>query len=213
MPNPLLIDSLLLGVQHSFEPDHVAAVSVLASERNKTKMKARRFVWRSSQWAVGHSFTLILFSAVALLLKSTLPFNIAMYADFAVGPIMIILGISAIRRNYKVVKQQVDAIINHKPITRSFWIGMLHGLVGTGGACAMALTLAAENAYIAIWIIVLQSLGIIAAMTTYSCLIAFSITKVTQRSQYFLKTINLLVGICSIGIGCLCIYKALNQFN
>lgn len=213
MANPLLLDSLLLGVQHSFEPDHVAAVSVLASERNKTKMKAYKFIWRSSQWALGHSFTLILFSAFALLLKSTLPFNIAAYADFAVGPIMVILGISAIKRNYKIVKLQVDAIVHRKPITRSFWIGMLHGLVGTGGACAMALTLAAKNAYVAIWIIVLQSLGIIMAMTTYSCLIAFSITKVTIRSNSFLKVINLAVGIFSIVIGCICIYKAITEFN
>jgi nickel/cobalt exporter len=35
MINFLLIDSLLLGVQHSFEPDHMAAVSVLATDKNQ----------------------------------------------------------------------------------------------------------------------------------------------------------------------------------
>ena len=33
MLSPLFLDSLLLGLQHSFEPDHMAAVSVLATEQ------------------------------------------------------------------------------------------------------------------------------------------------------------------------------------
>jgi high-affinity nickel permease len=60
MINYLLIDSLLLGVQHSFEPDHMAAVSVLASEQNKSTLQRWKLIWRSSHWALGHSLSLIL---------------------------------------------------------------------------------------------------------------------------------------------------------
>ena len=44
MINYLLIDSLLLGVQHSFEPDHMAAVSVLASEERKTSVQRWKLI-------------------------------------------------------------------------------------------------------------------------------------------------------------------------
>lgn len=56
MITPILIQSFVLGMQHSFEPDHVAAVSVLTSEK-KNKTKLHNVIWKSSQWALGHSIT------------------------------------------------------------------------------------------------------------------------------------------------------------
>ena len=225
---PLLLDSLLLGVQHSFEPDHMAAVSVLASEKNKYNRGFGRLVWRSSQWALGHSATLIIFSAFALLLKSAVPFSLSEWAEIAVGPIMIWLGWSAIHRNHRLKQLMRDhkkfeehehltnALHLHgkqgeeiamNPLSRSFWVGMLHGLAGTGGACAIALTLAAKDISTAVWIIVLQSAGITLAMTTYSCVLAFSVSRFIERNQLAFKIINAVVGLFSIGIGLLWIYK------
>ena len=236
---PLLVDSLLLGAQHSFEPDHMAAVSVLASEKNRYKTGMNRLIWRSSHWALGHSVTLILFSGVALLLKTALPFNISGWAEIAVGPIMVWLGVSAIRRNHRLKKMMAEhkkfeehehlpaslaggmsplhlhgrrgeeIVLN--PLSRSFWVGMLHGLAGTGGACAIALTLAAKDATTAIWIIVLQSAGIIITMTTYSCVLAFSVSRLIERHQLIFKVMNAVVGLFSIAVGILWIYHAIRE--
>ncbi|MBC9908981.1 hypothetical protein [Chitinophaga varians] len=230
---PLLFDSLLLGVQHSFEPDHMAAVSVLASEKSRHKSGMARLIWRSSQWALGHSFTLIIFSALALLLKTALPYNISAWAEIAVGPLMVWLGVDAIRRNHrlKALMAEHKKIEEHEhlsnalhlhgkqgeeiamnPLSRSFWVGMLHGLAGTGGACAIALALAAKDNLTAVWIIVLQSLGIILAMTTYSCVLAFSVSRFIERNQVAFKVINALVGMVSIGVGLLWMYNAVQDF-
>lgn len=201
MVNPLLLDSLLLGIQHSFEPDHMAAVSVLASEKNRSyRQQLGHVIWRSSHWALGHSFTLILFACFILLLKSALSLNIAEQVEFAVGPLMIWLGIVAIRRNFT---KSHDHTHTSQPATlsRSFWVGMIHGLAGTGGACTVALTLAARDTQTAVGIIVVQSLGIIIAMTIYGCFLAFSLTKVVAKWQATLRIINYLVGAFSISIG------------
>jgi cytochrome c biogenesis protein CcdA len=210
MFNPLFINAVLLGVQHSFEPDHVAAVSVLATEKNKNQTHLWRLIWRSSHWALGHSFTLIVFAILILLLKATIPLDIAGYVELCIGPIMIGLGISAIRRNRKqVVFPAEHTHFGEQPIlSRSFWVGMVHGLAGTGGACALALTLAARDAYTAVWIIVLQSLGIIIAMTAYGCLFAFSVTKFAGKRQPSLKGINYVVGTFSILIGLYCLLES-----
>lgn len=202
MINPLLLDSLLLGVQHSFEPDHMAAVSVLASEKDKSNRASHiaRVIWRSSHWALGHSFTLVLFACLILLLKSSLSLNIAAQVELAVGPLMIWLGVIAIRRNFKLAKLHSHAI-QSTTLSRSFWVGMVHGLAGTGGACTIALTLAARDASTAVWIIVLQSLGIIVAMTIYGCLLAFSLNKVVVKWQSALRAINYVVGAFSMAIG------------
>lgn len=226
----LFTDSLLLGIQHSFEPDHMAAVSVLASEKSNNKIKLGKLIWRSSQWALGHSVSLILFSFFALLLKSTLPLDISSYAEIAVGPVMIWLGISAIKRNHKLKKMMAEhkVITTHEhinnalhihgkqgeeiamnPLSRSFWVGILHGLAGTGGLCAMALILASKNTSTALGIIILQSAGIILAMTAYSCVLAFSVSRFIERNQITFKSINAIVGLFSIGIGCVWIYNAI----
>ncbi len=228
----LFTDSILLGVQHSFEPDHMAAVSVLASEKVNNRIKMSKLIWRSSQWALGHSVSLVLFSFLALIVKSTLPFNISGYAELAVGPVMIWLGISAIRRNHQLKKMMAahktfaahehinNALHIHgkqgqeiamNPLSRSFWVGMLHGLAGTGGACAVALILASKNTSTAVGIIVLQSVGIILAMTTYSCVLAFSVSRFIERNQIAFKSLNAIVGIFSIAVGCVWIYNGITN--
>ena len=201
--NPLLIDSFVLGIQHSFEPDHLAAVSVLASEKRR-RYHLWRVIWRSSHWALGHSFALILFACLIILLKSALSLNIAEWVELAVGPLMIWLGVVAIRRNSpKRSFAARPAVYSAHPtaLSRSFWVGMVHGLAGTGGACTVALTLAARDAPTAIWIIILQSGGIILAMTLYGCLLAFSVDRVHNQWRAALRIINYAVGIFSIGIG------------
>ena len=210
MINPLLLDSLLLGIQHSFEPDHMAAVSVLASDQKQSQSSQLRLViWRSSHWALGHSLTLILFACFILLLKSALSLNIAEQVELAVGPLMIWLGVVAIRRNF--VKAHPHSPTSQPTtLSRSFWVGMVHGLAGTGGACTVALTLAARDAQTAVGIIVLQSLGIIMAMTVYGCLLAFSLPKVMDRWQATTRVMNYLVGAFSIGIG---FYTIIENFS
>lgn len=215
---PLFVDSFLLGIQHSFEPDHVAAVSVLATEDNK-KHRLRKLMWRSSQWALGHSLTLVLFGIFILVLKSALSAHIAGYVEVLIGPIMIWLGVTAILRNFP--KQRPVNIPAHthshvpegNMLSRSFWIGMIHGLAGTGGACTLAFTLAARDAYTAVGILMLQSVGIIVAMTGYSCLFALSVSRFSGKWKPSVKGINYVVGAFSILIGVYCLYESFKELT
>ena len=202
MLNPLLFDSLLLGIHHSFEPDHMAAVSVLATEQKQGAGRLWRIIWRSSHWALGHSFTLIIFACLILLLKSSLSLQVATQVELCIGPLMIWLGLLAIRRNFqKRFPAPSSAAAPRGALSRSFWVGMVHGLAGTGGACTIALTLAARDARTAVWIIVLQSAGILVSMTTYGYLFAVSATRFSSRWQPALKWLNYVVGLLSIAIG------------
>jgi nickel/cobalt exporter len=207
MINYLLVDSLLLGVQHSFEPDHMAAVSVLATDENQKTRDRLKLLWRSSHWALGHSFTLVLFACLVLLLKSSISLDISEKVELVIGPLMIWLGLVALRRNFQkntVVRQPTT----EQKFSRSFWVGMVHGLAGTGGACAVALTLAARDAYTAVWIIILQSLGIIFSMSAYGYFFAFSIHRFAAKRDFVLKIINYIVGTFSIVIGLITLYGA-----
>ncbi len=219
MPSPLLLDSLLLGLQHSFEPDHVAAVSVLATEKNRGQHQIWRLLWRSSQWALGHSLTLVSFGVLVLILKSTLSLHVAGYVEFLIGPVMIWLGISAYQRNFRLARMQKTGATptphshshSHSILSRSFWIGMIHGLAGTGAACTIALTLAAKDAYTAVAILVIQSVAIIGAITTYGYLFAISAGRFASKWQPSVKVINYIVGTFSIIVGIIVLIESIKS--
>lgn len=226
---------LIAGILHSFEPDHISAVSVLAADNAIQKKKVTlKTVFTASQWAFGHSVTLLLFGGIALLFRSVLLSfieNISYFAEIMVGPIMIWLGLVAIKRNHKLKALMTDhkKIEEHEhdpgnlihlhgksgeeiamnPINRSFWIGMLHGLAGTGGALTSALILSASTISEAIWILVIESVGVIVAMAVYSYVLIFTMSRFIERNIAIFKWLNAIIGIISILIGVLWLYKTL----
>ncbi|PWJ55028.1 hypothetical protein CLV98_11547 [Dyadobacter jejuensis] len=205
MINVLLLDSLLLGIQHSFEPDHMAAVSVLASDKDRRPTERWKLIWRASHWALGHSASLIIFAVLVLLLKSTLSLEISEKVELLVGPLMIWLGIMAIRRNFQ---HPSTHFVGSRKMSKSFWVGMIHGLAGTGGACAVALTLAASDATTALWIIIIQSLGIIVSMSAYGYFFTSSLQRFASKKVTIIRMINYLVGAFSILIGIITLLQA-----
>lgn len=226
----------MAGILHSFEPDHVTAVSVLATENAINKKKVSfKTVFKASQWAFGHSVTLLLFGGVALLFKSmaTLFVNdISFYAELAVGPIMIWLGIVAIKRNHAInemvkTHKKIEAHehdlsnpihlhgkqgeeIAMNPMNKSFWIGMLHGLAGTGGALTSALVLSSSSTGEAILILVVESLGIIIAMAAYSYVLIYVMSRFLERNLSIFKWMNGIAGAASMLIGIIWTYNSVS---
>lgn len=230
-----LIRPLMAGILHSFEPDHVTAISVLATENAINKKKVSFLsVFKASQWAFGHSVTLLLFGGVALFFKSMASLvvnNISFYAEIAVGPIMIWLGIVAIKRNHAInemVKEhkKIEAHehelsnpihlhgtkgeeIAVNPMNKSFWIGMLHGLAGTGGALTSALVLSSDTIMDALIILAVESLGIIIAMGVYSYVLIYVMSRFLERNLSIFKWMNGIAGTASILIGFIWIYNTI----
>ncbi|MEX6625807.1 hypothetical protein [Tenacibaculum salmonis] len=231
-----LVRPLMAGILHSFEPDHVTAVSVLATENAINKQKVSfKTVFKASQWAFGHSVTLLLFGGFALLFKSMATLfihDISFYAEFAVGPIMIWLGIVAIKRNHQIN----EMVKNHKkieahehdlsnpihlhgtkgeeiavnPMNKSFWIGMLHGLAGTGGALTSALVLSSDTVSEAILILAVESLGIIVAMGVYSYVLIYVMSRFLERNLAIFKWMNGVAGVASAIIGLVWLYNSIS---
>jgi len=217
----------MAGILHSFEPDHVTAVSVLATENAIQKKKVSfRTVCRASQWAFGHSVTLLLFGGMALLFKSIATLvihDISFYAEMAVGPIMIWLGVVAIKRNHTINEmikdhKKIEAHEHERsnpihlhgitgeeiavnPMNKSFWIGMLHGLTGTGGALTSAIILSSSSLTEALLVLAIESLGILIAMGVYSYVLMVTMSRFLERNLAIFKWMNGIAGLASILIG------------
>jgi len=187
----------------------MAAVSVLATEQKEGSGHIWRVIWRSSHWALGHSLSLIGFAGLIILFKSSVSLRIVEQVEVVIGPLMIWLGVLAIRRNFRPLPPAARTKPTGSGLSRSFGVGMVHGLAGTGGACTLALTLAARNVSTAIWLIVLQSAGIILSMTTYGCFFALSARHFSSQWRPSLKWFNYVVGGLSIGIGLYTLFESL----
>ncbi|WP_111708531.1 cytochrome c biogenesis protein CcdA [Lutibacter citreus] len=230
-----LVRPLMAGVLHSFEPDHVTAISVLATENAITKEKTSfKTVLKASQWALGHSLTLLLFGVVALVFRSSLALfihDISYWAEVSVGPIMIWLGVTAIRRNHRIKEMiqkhkeieehdHLDSNLIHlhgkggeeiamNPMNKSFWVGMLHGLAGTGGALTSALVISAATITDAVIVLVVECLGIIIAMGVYSYSLIAVMSRFIEKNLSIFKWMNGVAGLASILIGSYWIYNTI----
>ncbi len=159
---------LLLGFRHAFEPDHLAAVSTLATRQGKLLDACRLGV----AWAVGHSLSVGVVVGAIMLFGLQLPRRLWPAADFLVGLLLIGLGASVLVRYVRgrwhlhvhahdggphlhLHSHAHDAAHAHAhpqgDARRSLGFGLLHGLAGSAAILvllvAAAPTRTAQLAY------------------------------------------------------------------
>jgi len=93
----ILLVSVLLGLRHASDPDHLAAVTTLiASEEERHQVRKAGTV--GFLWGLGHGTTLVLIGLPLVLLNQYLPEIVGRIAEFAIGCIIILLAIRPLVR-------------------------------------------------------------------------------------------------------------------
>src|SRR5919107_1873728 len=88
----ILLVSLLLGLRHASDPDHLAAVTTLiASEKERDRVRKAGLM--GFLWGLGHGTTLVLVGLPLVLLNQLLPEVISQVAEVAIGCIIILLAV------------------------------------------------------------------------------------------------------------------------
>jgi|CXWL01.1.fsa_nt_gi high-affinity nickel-transport protein len=143
---------LTLGARHAFEPDHLAAVSTLAAE----KEGARAGLWLGALWGLGHSLSLLLVAGTLALLQVEMPAKLALCFEIAVALMVIGLGLNALRRAVRegpfgatTTHRHGGTLHTHAAVkehlhlgkwtlaSRPLWVGLMHGLAGSGALVAL----------------------------------------------------------------------------
>lgn len=156
----LLLLGFLLGMRHALEADHVAAVATLTTSTNTLGSAIKQ----GAVWGMGHTITLFLFGSVVLLSNSIIPEDMAQALEFAVGVMLIVLGIDVLR---KILKDKVHFHVHqhgdlrhfhahkHAPGTshssdshehrhdrfprKALFIGLMHGMAGSAALILLTL--------------------------------------------------------------------------
>lgn len=182
---PPALFGLLFGVRHALEADHIVAVTAMVSEG--------RGIYRSAlvglRWGLGHSITLFAVGFAALLLKINVPDKVSLSLEFAVGIAMVLLGIPLVtrlirRRHLHRHRHESDWHVHqhshaeaeshaHQHTKRPLFMGMLHGLAGSGTLTILVLS-TMESVQEGLLFLGLFGVGSILAMLVVSGILGLS---------------------------------------
>ncbi|TXC92825.1 urease accessory protein UreH [Metabacillus litoralis] len=184
----ILALGFVLGIKHAIEPDHVIAVSTIASRSKK--------LWRSSLsgvfWGIGHTITLFIFGIFIILMKGEISTVWAMSLEFLVGIMLVYLGITSIRSIKKMEgnlheKHPKDEITYMK----SSLIGFVHGLAGSAAMVLLTMS-TVESVWEGAIYILIFGVGTIVGMLFFTTLLGIpfilSSKKVNLNKTFILIT-------------------------
>ena len=158
----VLLISLLLGLRHASDPDHLAAVTTLIASEEPEAVRKATFMGLS--WGLGHGTTLILLGLPLVLLGRYLPEGIQQAAEVAIGVIIVVLALRLLvrwRRGFfhahhhtheggeahrhlhshaeGPVHEHAHSAALRTPLS-AYGVGLVHGVGGSGGLTLLLLS-------------------------------------------------------------------------
>ena len=154
-PALILTLGIAIGLQHAFEPDHVAAVSTLVSKSKRGSQTFKQIVkegtFKSSIlgafWGAGHTTSLVVMGLLMFVLAINIPANVFLGLEFVVGIMLVYLAFTTFsnKKLFPIKHMHPHAHENgtvhihphehngeHKHSHKSYLIGCIHGLAGSG---------------------------------------------------------------------------------
>jgi len=228
--SPILIMGLglVVGIQHAFEPDHISSVSTQISKLKLTKKPTKQLITQSITkssilgviWGAGHTTTLVLIGFLVYALAITIQDQIFSGFEFAVGIMLVFLGITTILNKqiqfkHKHPHQHKDGTVhldehnhndsNHKHSHKSYLIGLIHGLAGSGSLVVLT-AITFDNVGIMLGFIVIFGVGSMIGMALVGSLMGIPLVFGTRFTS-IQKIFRYVTGMFSLVIGFNIIYQ------
>jgi high-affinity nickel permease len=124
--------SVLLGLRHAGDPDHLTAVTtMIASRRDRATRHAARL---GLTWGLGHATSLFVFGVPVVLYSAYLPATVQAAAETAVGCLIVgLAGMLLFRWRRGAYRFPAHAHPRGRNPWRAYAIGLVHGMGGTAG--------------------------------------------------------------------------------
>ena len=186
-----------LGVKHAFEADHVAAVCALVARRGTVARAARS----GALWGLGHGAVIILAGGALVLLGARVPGPLAAALDAAVAVMLVVLGVSALRRSPTAHDHDHDHGHDHGASTRRpILVGLVHGASGTAALTLLVASTIPHRAE-ALAFITLFGVASIFGMAAAAALLAWPLRKAALHAPTIARGLRGMAGVGSIAAG------------
>lgn len=166
----ILLISLLLGLRHASDPDHLAAVTTLIAS-GKEREQVRKAGLMGLLWGLGHGTTLMVLGLPLVLFDRYLPAPVQQAAETLIGVIIVFLAVRLLLRwrrgLYHVHTHSHDGITPHRHVhshayseshhqhahviprrtpLSAYGIGLVHGIGGSGGLTLLLISALSNQA-------------------------------------------------------------------
>jgi hypothetical protein len=219
---------LTVGLAHALEPDHVAAVGTQAASKNAglRRRGIREIMTRSSVlgavWGAGHATTLVLFGMLVYITASLIQDWVFSGLEMAVGAMLLALGASAIlgrgilwpvHRHHHTHQDGTSHAHTHSHgdglhshTHRSYVIGLVHGMAGSGSLVALTSATMDDMAMMLAFMLIFGA-GAVLGMCAMGGLLGVPLA-LAGRKRWTRRLVRYVAGAFSVVIGGAILYQA-----
>jgi ABC-type nickel/cobalt efflux system permease component RcnA len=216
----ILVVSLLLGLRHASDPDHLAAVTTLIASEQRHRI--RKATSMGLLWGLGHASTLIAVGLPLVLLGQHLPEKIAQAAEVAIGLIIVVLAVRLLVRwrlgvfhahahshtsgetHRHLHSHESDPVHEHthnvtlRTPFSSYGVGLVHGVGGSGGITLLLLSTIEEPSQAVVALLIFAA-GTAASMALLST--AFGLAIATGPVRRNVERVAPVLGVLAAAFG------------
>jgi sulfite exporter TauE/SafE len=182
------ITSLLLGMRHATDPDHIVAVTTIVS-RERSVVKAAVI---GAVWGLGHTITLLLVGGAIIAFKVVLDARLGLSLELCVAIMLIVLGLLNLF--------DVGSRSTGPSATRPFFVGVIHGLAGSAAAALLIVPLIDDPRWAALYLLTF-GLGTIVGMAIVTLSIAAPSLLATAHLPSLQRSLRVVSGAVSLVFG------------
>lgn len=198
--------ALALGFKHSYDADHLVAVSNFLTRGRSL----RRTTLMSLSWAAGHMLTATVITIVLFAFRATVLQAFLEHLEFVVAVMLVVIGVLGLLIEFRVIHRHVHrhATAEHEHVhvhladardhQAMFGIGVVHGLASNDELLVLLVaSLSVATLDTLLGGVALFSLGVVAGMVTFGMGVSIPVRRWgTDRVR---RVVNVSAALLSIG--------------
>lgn len=208
-----------LGILHALDADHVIAITGLSCKPADRKTS----ILYCTNWALGHGGVLLLIGSAVMFLGIAIPQNMSMFAESAIGIVLIIIGLMVL---WNIYRQQAHLHFhshqgmshhahwhshkhsnqdhrndnhqhNHAPVL----VGVLHGFAGSAPLMALLPLSQISSPWLGMLYLLLFGAGVFISMLVFGGVIGQLFGWMKRWGNNFINGLRFTVSFMSIAYG------------
>ena len=206
--HPAFAIGLLVGFRHAFEPDHLAAVTTLATRERGLASAARLGL----AWGAGHTASVAVLATLLIVVGIHVPGRFYRAAELLVAALLVLLGVGTILSEMREHRRALGAAHAHagrvphvhpptmRSAMRALGFGVAHGLAGSGAIVVLLVAASSRVSEQATYLTAF-GLGTIVGMCAVSWLTGATAGSIARTHRLATSVVRVSAACVSIGVG------------